>query len=171
MTRNGCPLCASVCQLHLRRGWDIFSLGIRNAFRTHLAIIKGLHRYNGVSTMKIVVIGGTGLIGSKTVVILRQHGHDVVAASPKSGINTITGEGLKEAIAGAQVVIDLANSPSFEDKAVLEFFETSGRNLLAAEAAAGVRHHVALSIVGIDRSDNGYFRAKLAQEKLIEAAG
>ncbi|MGC1576293.1 MAG: NmrA family NAD(P)-binding protein, partial [Beijerinckiaceae bacterium] len=121
--------------------------------------------------MKIVVIGGTGLIGSKTVAILRQGGHEVVAGSPKSGINTITGEGLQQAVAGAQVVIDLANSPSFEDKAVLEFFETSGRNLLAAEAAAGVRHHVALSIVGTDRSDNGYFRAKVAQEKLIEASG
>jgi uncharacterized protein YbjT (DUF2867 family) len=122
--------------------------------------------------MKIVVIGGTGLIGSKTVVILRQGGHEVVAASPKSGINTITGEGLKEAMADARVVIDLANSPSFEDKAVLEFFETSGRNLLAAEAAAGVRHHVALSIVGTDRTpDNGYFRAKVAQEKLIAASG
>jgi uncharacterized protein YbjT (DUF2867 family) len=121
--------------------------------------------------MKIVVIGGTGLIGSKTVAILRQGGHDVVAASPNSGVNTITGEGIKEAVAGAQVVIDLANSPSFEDKAVLEFFETAGRNLLAAEAAAGVRHHVALSIVGTDRSDNGYFRAKVAQEKLIEASG
>src|SRR5437899_8332631 len=121
--------------------------------------------------MKIVVIGGTGLIGSKTVPILRQGGHEVVAASPKSGINTITGEGLKEAMAGAQVVIDLANSPSFEDKAVLEFFETSGRNLLAAEAAAGVRHHVALSIVGTDRSDNGYFRAKVAQERLIKTSG
>ena len=122
--------------------------------------------------MKIVVIGGTGLIGSKSVAILRQRGHDVVAASPKSGVNSITGEGLKEAIAGTQVVIDLANSPSFEDRAVLEFFETSGRNLLAAEAAAGVRHHVALSIVGTDRSpDNGYFRAKVAQEKLIEASG
>src|SRR4051794_4245581 len=121
--------------------------------------------------MKIVVIGGTGLIGSKTVAILRQGGHDVVAASPNTGVNTITGEGLKEAMAGTQVVIDLANSPSFEDKAVLEFFETSGRNLLAAEAAAGVRHHVALSIVGIDRSDNGYFRAKVAQEKLIKASG
>src|SRR5437016_6078041 len=122
--------------------------------------------------MKIVVIGGTGLIGSKTVAILRQGGHEVVAASPKSGINTITGEGLKEAMAGAQVVIDLANSPSFEDKAVLEFFETSGRNLLAAESAAGgIRHHVALSIVGDDRSDNGYFRAKVAQEKLIESSG
>ena len=121
--------------------------------------------------MKIVVIGGTGLIGSKTVAILRQGGHEVLAASPNSGVNTITGEGLKEAMAGAQVVIDLANSPSFEDKAVLEFFETSGRNLLAAEAAAGVRHHVALSIVAIDRTDNGYFRAKVAQEKLIKTSG
>jgi uncharacterized protein YbjT (DUF2867 family) len=124
----------------------------------------------GGETMKVVVIGGTGLIGSKTVAILRQGGHEVVAASPQSGINTITGEGLKDALTGAQVVIDLANSPSFEDKAVLEFFETSGRNLLAAEAAAGVRHHVALSIVGTGRTDNGYFRAKVAQEKLIEAA-
>src|ERR671931_1515922 len=121
--------------------------------------------------MKIVVIGGTGLIGSKTVAILREGGHEVVAASPNTGVNSITGEGLKEAMAGTQVVIDLANSPSFEDKAVLEFFETSGRNLLAAEAAAGVRHHVALSIVGTDRSDNGYFRAKVAQEKLIETSG
>src|SRR5579884_2661019 len=121
--------------------------------------------------MKIVVIGGTGLIGSKTVAILRRGGHEVVAASPKSGVDTITGAGLKEALAGAQVVIDLANSPSFEDRAVLEFFQTSGRNLLPAEAAAGVRHHVALSIVGTDRSDNGYFRAKLAQEKLIETSG
>jgi uncharacterized protein YbjT (DUF2867 family) len=121
--------------------------------------------------MKIVVIGGTGLIGSKTVAILRRGGHEVVVASPKSGVNTITGEGLKGAVAGTQVVVDLANSPSFEDKAVLDFFETSGRNLLAAEAAAGVRHHVALSIVGIDRSDNGYFRAKVAQERLIEASG
>ena len=117
--------------------------------------------------MKIVVIGGTGLIGSKTVVILRQRGHDVAAASPQSGVNTITGEGLKEALAGAQVVIDLANSPSFEDKAVLDFFKTSEGNLLPAEAAAGVGHHVALSIVAIDRTDNGYFRAKVAQEKLI----
>src|SRR6516225_6459053 len=120
--------------------------------------------------MKIVVIGGTGLIGS-TVAILRQGGHEVVVASPTSGVNTITGEGLKEAMADTQVVIDLANSPSFADKAVLEFFETSGRNVLAAEAAAGVRHHVALSIVGTDRSDNGYFRAKVAQEKLIKASG
>src|SRR5918911_4554209 len=122
--------------------------------------------------MKIVVTGGTGLIGSKTVAILRQGGHEVVAASPKSGVNTITGEGLKEAMAGAQVVIDLANSPSFEDKAVLEFFETSGRNLLAAETAAGIGHHVALSIVGTDRMpDNGYFQAKDAPEKLIAGSG
>src|SRR5580765_8234267 len=101
--------------------------------------------------MKIVVIGGTGLIGSKTVAILRQGGHEVVAASPNTGVNTITGEGLAKALAGAQVVVDLANAPLWEDKAVLEFFETSGRNLLAADAAAGVRHHVALSIVGTDR--------------------
>jgi uncharacterized protein YbjT (DUF2867 family) len=122
--------------------------------------------------MKIVVIGGTGLIGAKTVAILRQVGHEVVAASPKSGINTITGEGLKGTIAGTEVVIDLANSPSFEDKVVLEFFETSGRNLLAAEAGAGVRHHVALSIVGTDRMpDNGYFQAKVAQENLIRTSG
>jgi uncharacterized protein YbjT (DUF2867 family) len=122
--------------------------------------------------MKIVVIGGTGLIGSKTVAILRQGDHEVVAASPRNGINAITGEGLKEAVAGAQVVIDLANSPSFEDEAVLKFFETSGRNLLSAEAAAGVQHHVALSIVGTDRTPgNSYFRAKVVQEKLIEASG
>jgi uncharacterized protein YbjT (DUF2867 family) len=122
--------------------------------------------------MKIVVIGGTGLIGSKVVEKLKQKGHEAIAAAPNTGVNTITGEGLKEAMAGAQVVTDLANSPSFEDKAVLELFETSGRNLLAAEAAAGsVRHHVALSIVGTDRSDNGYFRAKVAQEKLIETSG
>jgi uncharacterized protein YbjT (DUF2867 family) len=121
--------------------------------------------------MKIMVIGGTGPIGSKTVAILRKGGHEVVAGSPKSGINSITGAGLKDAMAGAQVVIDLANSPSFEDKAVLEFFETSGRNLLAAETAARVRHHVTLSIVGIDRTDNGYFRAKVAQEKLIVTSG
>jgi len=121
--------------------------------------------------MKIVVIGGSGLIGTKVVTRLRQKGHEVIAASPEVGINSITGEGLKEAMTGAQVVIDLANSPSFEDKAVLEFFQTSGRNLHAAEKAAGIRHHVALSIVGTDRSpDNGYFRAKVAQEKLIEAS-
>ncbi|MGN6116347.1 MAG: SDR family oxidoreductase [Nitrobacter sp.] len=121
--------------------------------------------------MKIVVIGGTGLIGSKVVSILRNGGHEVVAASPRNGINAVTGEGLKEALAGAQVVVDLANSPSFENEAVLAFFETSGRNLLAAETAAGVGHHVALSIVGTDRTpENGYFRAKVAQEKLIEAS-
>jgi uncharacterized protein YbjT (DUF2867 family) len=121
--------------------------------------------------MKIVVIGGTGLIGSKLVALLRQRGQEVLAASPSSGVNTLTGEGLPAALAGAQVVVDLANSPSFEDAAVMKFFQASGRNLLAAEAAAGVRHHVALSIVGIDRSDNGYFRAKVAQEQLIEASG
>jgi uncharacterized protein YbjT (DUF2867 family) len=122
--------------------------------------------------MKIVVIGGTGLIGSKTVPILRQGGHEVVVASPKSGVNTITGEGLDAVLAGAQVVIDLTNSPSFENSAVLEFFETSGRNLLAAETAAGVGHHVALSIVGIERTpENGYFRAKVAQERLIVTSG
>jgi uncharacterized protein YbjT (DUF2867 family) len=122
--------------------------------------------------MKIVVIGGTGLIGSKVVAKVKQKGHEALAAAPNTGVNTISGEGLKEAMAGAQAVIDLANSPSFEDKAVLEFFETSGHNLLAAEAAAGgIRHHVALSIVGIDRSDNGYFRAKIAQEKLIKTSG
>src|SRR5882672_8353415 len=122
--------------------------------------------------MKIVIIGGTGLIGSKTAVILRQRDHEVVAASPNTGVNSITGEGVKEAMAGTQVVIDLANSPSWEDRAVLEFFEISGRNLLAAEAAAGVPHHVAVSIVGTDRTpNNGYFRAKVAQENLIEKSG
>jgi uncharacterized protein YbjT (DUF2867 family) len=121
--------------------------------------------------MKIVVIGGSGLIGSKLAKNLRQLGHDVVAASPSSGVNTITGEGLSEALAGAQVVVDVANSPSWEDKAVLEFFETSGRNLLAAEAAAGVGHHVALSVVGTERLlASGYFRAKMAQENLIKAS-
>jgi uncharacterized protein YbjT (DUF2867 family) len=122
--------------------------------------------------MKIVVIGGSGLIGANVVSRLRKKGHEVVAASPDTGVNTITGEGLKEALAGAEVVIDLVNSPSFEDQAVMDFFQTAGRNLSAAEKAAGVRHHVALSIVGTDRSpDNGYFRAKVAQEKLIEASG
>jgi uncharacterized protein YbjT (DUF2867 family) len=121
--------------------------------------------------MKIVVIGGTGLIGSKTVAILRQGGHEVVAGSPQNGINTITGDGLKEAMNDTRLVIDLANFPSFEDKAALQFFETSGRNVLTAEAVANVRHHVALSIVAIDRTDNGYFRAKAAQEKLTEASG
>ena len=121
--------------------------------------------------MKIVVIGGSGLIGTKLVKNLRQLGHEVVAASPSSGVNTITGEGLATALAGAQVVVDVANSPSWEDKAVLDFFETSGHNLLAAEAAAGVRHHVALSVVGTERLlASGYFRAKMAQETLIKAS-
>ena len=118
--------------------------------------------------MKIVVIGGSGLIGSKLVRKLREHGHQVVAASPDTGVNTLTGEGLAEAIAGAAVVVDVSNSPSFEDAAVLKFFQTSTGILLKAEAAAGVGHHVALSVVGTDRlSESGYFRAKIAQEKLI----
>jgi uncharacterized protein YbjT (DUF2867 family) len=121
--------------------------------------------------MKIVVIGGSGLIGSKVVTLLRSKGHEVLPASPNSGVNTITREGLAKALAGAEVVIDLANSPSFEDKAVLEFFETAGRNLLAAETAAGVGHHLALSVVGADRlPDSGYLRAKVAQERLIQAS-
>src|SRR5437660_7138086 len=125
----------------------------------------------GDSNMKIVVIGGSGLIGKKVVTNLRQHGHEVVAASPSSGVNTVTGEGLAQALAGAQVVVDVANAPSWEDKAVLAFFEASGRNLLAGEAAAGVGHHVALSVVGTDRLlASGYFRAKMAQEKLIKAS-
>jgi uncharacterized protein YbjT (DUF2867 family) len=118
--------------------------------------------------MKIVVIGGTGLIGSKLVSMLRQQGHEVLAASPASGVNTMTGEGLAEALAGAQVVVDVTNSPSFEANAVMEFFETSTRNILKAEATAGVGHHVALSVVGTERlSESGYFRGKIAQEKLI----
>lgn len=119
--------------------------------------------------MKIVVIGGTGLIGTKVVTQLRQRKHEVIAASPASGINTITGEGLAEAMNNTDVVIDLANSPSFEDKAVMEFFQTAGHNLLAAEINAGIKHHVALSIVGVDRMQNiGYMRAKLVQEELIK---
>src|SRR6478672_2977236 len=129
-------------------------------------------RSSKVNKMKIVVIGGTGLIGTKVVNNLRARGHDVVAASPSSGINTFTGEGLSEALKGAQVVVDLANAPQWDDKAVLEFFETAGRNLLAAETTAGVKHHVALSIVGADRSpDSGYLRAKVAQEKIIRESG
>ncbi|GAA3928268.1 SDR family oxidoreductase [Actinomadura viridis] len=119
--------------------------------------------------MKIVIIGGTGMIGSKLVTKLGEHGHEAVPAAPNTGVDTLTGKGLSEVLDGASVVIDVSNSPSFEDAAVLEFFETSTRNLLAAEAAAGVRHHVALSVVGTARRpDIGYFRAKLAQEKLIE---
>jgi len=121
--------------------------------------------------MKIVVIGGTGLIGTKLVKNLRELGHEVVAASPSSGVNAFTGEGLAEALTGGQVGVDVANAPSWEDKAVLEFFETAGRNLLAAEAAAGVGHHVALSIVGVDRLPaSGYLRAKVAQENVIKAS-
>ncbi|HZM41913.1 MAG TPA: SDR family oxidoreductase [Acidimicrobiales bacterium] len=123
-------------------------------------------------TMKVVVIGGSGLIGSKLVAKLREHGHEVVAASPDSGVNTLTGEGLAGAVEGADVVVDVSNSPSFEDAAVLEFFQTSTGNLLAAEAAAGVRHHVALSVVGTERlTESGYFRAKIAQENLIKGSG
>src|SRR6187549_2904193 len=123
----------------------------------------------GDSNMKMVVIGGSGLIGKKVVTNLRQRGHEVLAASPSTGVNTVTGEGLAEALAGAQVVVDVANAPVWEDQAVLEFFEKSGRNLLAAEAAAGVGHHVALSVVGTERLlASGYFRAKMAQETLIK---
>ena len=122
--------------------------------------------------MKIVVIGGTGLIGTKLVNNLRQHGHEVLAASPKSGVDTFTGEGLTEALKGVQVVVDLANAPNWEDKAVMEFFQTAGRNLLAAEKAAGVGHHIALTIVGADRLPaSGYMRAKVAQENLIKTSG
>jgi uncharacterized protein YbjT (DUF2867 family) len=122
-------------------------------------------------TMKIVVIGGSGLIGKKVVKNLRERGHEVVAASPSSGVNTVTGEGLVEALAGAQVVVDVANAPSWEDNAVLEFFKTAGRNIIAAEKAAGVKHHVAVSVVGTDRLlASGYFRAKMAQEELIKAS-
>jgi len=136
--------------------------------------LVGLIRENQIKNriMKIVVIGGTGLIGTKVVNNLRQKGHQVIAASPATGINTITGEGLAEAMAGTDVVIDLANSPSFEDNAVMEFFQTAGRNLLAAEINAGVKHHVALSIVGVDIMQNiGYMRAKIAQEDLIKKSG
>jgi uncharacterized protein YbjT (DUF2867 family) len=119
--------------------------------------------------MKIVVIGGTGLIGSKLVAKLGEHGHEAIAASPATGVNTLTGEGLADAVAGASAVVDVSNAPSWEDAAVLEFFDTSTRNLLAAEAAAAVAHHVALSVVGTERlTDSGYFRAKLTQETLIE---
>src|SRR5215470_13604796 len=122
--------------------------------------------------MKIVIIGGSGLIGSKLVNTLRERDHDVVAASLKSGVNTLTGEGLAESLAGAQVAVDVTNAPSWEDAAVMKFFDTSTRNILAFEAKAAVRHHVALSVVGTDRlQESGYFRAKLAQERLIIASG
>src|SRR5262245_27893736 len=141
--------------------------------RKLLGFVKARPQSNalGGATMKIVVIGGSGLIGSKLVNVLRARGHDVIAASPNTGVNTLTGEGLKEALAGTQVVVDVANSPSFEDKAAMDFFITSGRNLLAAEKAAGVKHHVALSVVGTQRLvDSGYMRAKAVQENLIEAS-
>src|SRR5437762_5123126 len=119
--------------------------------------------------MIILVIGGTGLIGSKIVERLKQKGHEAIAAAPSKGINTITGEGLADALAGTQVVVDVANSPSFEDQAAMDFFQTAGKNLTAAEAAAGIKHHIALSVVGTERlQDSGYLRAKLAQEKLIK---
>ncbi len=122
--------------------------------------------------MKVVVVGGTGLIGKNVVSILRGRGHEVIAASPSKGINAVTGEGLAEAIRGAQVVVDVANSPSFEDKAAMDFFERSGRNLIAAETGAGVKHHVAVSVVGTDRLlASGYFRAKMAQENLVKGSG
>src|SRR5258708_33117797 len=121
--------------------------------------------------MKIVVIGGSGLIGSKLVNKLREHGHEAIAASPNSGVNTLTGEGLAEALKRASVVVDVSNSPSWEDAAVMKFFETSTRNLLTYEAAAGVEHHVALAVVGTDRLlESGYFRAKMAQENLIKGS-
>ena len=121
--------------------------------------------------MNIVVIGGSGLIGRKLVERLHQRGHEAIAASPASGVDTITGQGLAQALAGARVVVDVANSPSFQDEAVLEFFQTSGRNVLAAELGAGVRHHLALSVVGTDRLlESGYFRGKMAQENLIKAS-
>jgi len=132
----------------------------------------GFTKPDGEIIMKIVVIGGTGLIGSKVVSNLRQKGHEVVPASPNTGVNTVTGEGVSEAVTGAQVVIDLANSPNFADDAVMAFFKTSGRNLMAAEIQAGVRHHICLSVVGSDRvPDSGYLRAKLVQEELIKASG
>src|SRR5882672_12548582 len=129
-----------------------------------------VHSKTEVTTMKIVVIGGSGFIGSKLVPKLREHGHEAIAASPKSGVNTLTGEGLAEVLEGASVVVDVSNSPSFEDAPVMEFFKTSTGNLLKYEAAAGVGHHVALSVVGSDRlPDSGYLRAKMAQENLIKA--
>jgi uncharacterized protein YbjT (DUF2867 family) len=139
------------------------------AFKWGFAQARGTG--NGGKRMKIVIIGGTGLIGSKTVARLRDGGHEAVAAAPNTGVNTITGEGLAEALDGAEVVIDVSNSPSFEEQAATDFFESAGQNVTAAEVKAGVRHHVALSVVGTDRlQDSGYFRAKLAQEKAIKAS-
>jgi uncharacterized protein YbjT (DUF2867 family) len=134
-------------------------------------MLRNLVKNQGETTMKIVVIGGTGLIGSKLVNKLREQGHEAVAAAPNTGVNTITGEGLAEVLKGASVGVDVSNSPSWDDAAVLKFFETSTRNLLSYEATAGVGHHVALSVVGTDQlSESGYFRAKIAQEKLIKAS-
>jgi uncharacterized protein YbjT (DUF2867 family) len=150
-----------------------FASASQNARLFGLSEYDGTHvktpfENEGSKIMKIVVIGGTGLIGSKLVNKLREHGHEAVAASPNSGVNTLTGEGLAEVMKGASVVVDVSNSPSWEDAAVLKFFETSTRNLLTYEAAAGVGHHVALSVVGTQRlAESGYFRAKIAQEKLI----
>src|SRR5215208_2993305 len=136
-----------------------------------LGNIETNQRGKGTSIMKVVIIGGSGLIGSKLVKNLRERGHEAVPASPDTGVNTLTGEGLAEALQGASVVVDVSNSPSFEDAAVMSFFKTSTGNLLAAEAAAGVAHHVALSVVGTERlTESGYFRAKLAQEELIEGS-
>ena len=136
-----------------------------------MATTRSMRGHDKRTIMKIIVIGGTGLIGSKVVERLRKHGHDVLAAAPSCGINTITGEGLDAAMSGVHTVIDLANSPSFEDRAVLDFFETSGRNLIAAEIKAGVQHHIALSVCGTeDLQESGYFRGKLVQEKLIAAS-
>jgi uncharacterized protein YbjT (DUF2867 family) len=145
---------------NFRKRWQIIARHKQKTTKKHMN-----------KKMKIVVIGGSGLIGTKLVNILRQQGHEVVAASPSTGVNTLTGEGLKQALAGADVTVDVANAPSWEDKAVMDFFETSGRNLLSAEATTGVRHHVALSVVGTERLlASGYFRAKLAQETLIKAS-
>lgn len=137
-----------------------------------LATDNGMVDRAGRSALRVVVIGGTGLIGSRLVSKLVEHGHTAISASPNSGVNTITGAGLRAALEGADVVVDVSNSPSFEDDAVMKFFETSTNNLLAAEADAGVRHHVALSVVGTDRLlQSGYFRAKQAQERLIQSSG
>jgi len=146
------------------------TLGGRDVIGSRIGITHARHMPRR-HAMQIVVIGGTGLIGSKLVTKLKQHGHEAVAASPKSGVNAVTGEGLAAALAGADVVVDVANAPSWEPAAVLDFFQRSSTNLVAAEAAAGVKHHVALSIVGTERSpDNSYFRAKLAQETIIKSS-
>jgi uncharacterized protein YbjT (DUF2867 family) len=152
------------CFCHSTVGW-IVSSGV-TTMKTHTSSEKETAR------KRIVVLGGTGLIGSQVVNFLRERGCEVIAASPSTGVNALTGQGLAEAFAGADVVVDVTNSPSFEDKAVMSFFETSGRNLAAAEQVAGVKHHVALSVVGTDDlPESGYFRAKLAQENLIKGSG